>query len=275
MTTIKFFNTGFCTSLEKFVIKTAPWRCCKFPALFSLIKHPVHGNILFDTGHSSRFFQLTNKFPMFIYRWLVHVEHESKLDAATQLIGIGVRPEDINYIIISHFHADHIGSLCDFPNAKFIYKKSAYDAVKNLNYFSALKAGFLSGLLPDDFEARSICLNDNALCQTPDEYSPFHSGYNIFGDNSILAVDLPGHADGHIGIFVKITEDEKYFLVADACWKSESYRSLTPPHNLSFLIMKGKDKYMQTLNDIHLLSKNSPGIRIVPSHCQDILDSIN
>ena len=120
----KLLNSGFCTSIAKFAIKTSPWRCCKFPAMFGLIHHPEHGYILFDTGHSDKFHELTNKFPMQIYRWLIHVEHDKTLGAAHQLQQLGVKPEEINYIIISHFHADHMDHCMIFPmQNSYTYKK--------------------------------------------------------------------------------------------------------------------------------------------------------
>lgn len=270
----KLLNTGYCSSLEKLAIKTAPWRCCQFPAMFALIRHPKHGNILFDTGHSNKFYDLTNKFPMQIYRWLIHVEHNEKSGAASQLKELGITPEEINYIIISHFHADHIGSLHDFPNAKFIYLQEAYDAVKNLNRFAALKAGFLSGLVPDDFIQRSQLLEQQPLVSLPEEYLPFKAGYKVFNDDSIIAIDLPGHAHGQVGLFLQTTTHERIFLIADACWTSQSYLNLVPPHAISFLAMSGKEEYMQTLTKIHELKKNSPHIKIIPSHCNEVWNDI-
>ncbi|MBY0377854.1 MAG: MBL fold metallo-hydrolase [Gammaproteobacteria bacterium] len=270
----KLFNTGYCSSLKKLAIKTAPWRCHRFPAMFALIQHPQHGNILFDTGHSERFHILTHKFPMRIYSWLVSVDHNPKFGAANQLEEFGIKPEEINYIIISHFHADHIGALNDFPNAKFIYLQTAYDAVKDLNCFSALKAGFLSGLIPNDFMQRSQPLGSGQLRPLPKMCFPFTTGYNIFDDEDIFAIELPGHAEGQLGLFLKTASHEKIFLIADACWSSQSYLELIPPHTISFLAMAGKKEYMNTLAKIHELKNNSPDIKIVPSHCNAIWDEI-
>jgi len=272
---VKFFNTGFCKSLKKFAIRTSPWRCCKFPAMFTLIQHPDYGNILFDTGHSDKFTQLTKKFPMAIYRWLIPVEHDAKSAAGYQLQSTGIKPKDINYIIISHFHADHIGSLSDFPQAKFIYLNQGYQAVKNLNRFAALLAGFLSALIPDNFIERSHLLDNQPLIALPGEYLPFKFGYQVFGDDSIIAVELPGHAVGHIGLFLKVNANERIFLVADACWTSEAYLQLIPPHPFAFLIMANKKAYLQTLRAIHDLHQHSPNIKIIPAHCEKTWADIN
>lgn len=275
MVEFTLLNSGYCSSLEKLVARTAPWRSCKFPAMFALIRHPHYGNILFDTGHSNRFIDLTKKFPMIIYRWLIHTEPDPNLRAAHQLESLGISSSDINYIIISHFHADHIGALHDFPNAKFIYLQKAYNAVKNLNCFAALKAGFLSGLLPDDFVSRSQLLDQQPLVSLPEEYLPFKKGYQVFNDEHVIAVDLPGHAHGQIGLFLNTVEHEKVFLIADACWTSQSYLHLIPPHTISFLAMTGKSEYMQTLTKINELKKKSPNIKIIPSHCSEVWNEMS
>lgn len=267
MLTVKLFNTGYCSALEKLAMRTAPWRCCQFPALFALIQHPEHGNILFDTGHTRRFFELTKQFPMKIYRWLVRVEHDEKSGAVQQLKDMNISPEEINYIIISHFHADHIGALRDFPNAKFIYKKSAYDSVKDLKGFSALRAGFLSDLIPENFLQRSILLENQV--SLPNQYAPFTHGHALFSDKKMIIVDLPGHAEGQIGLFVQ-ADNETLFFAADACWASRAYLNLIVPHFLSFLVMGHKKQYVQTLKQLHQLNLQSPDIKIIPSHCQEV-----
>ncbi|CAF2563112.1 unnamed protein product [Rotaria sp. Silwood2] len=44
-----------------------------------------------------------------------------------QLSLIGVEPEMINYIILTHTHADHTGNLKYFPNAKIYIQRQEYE----------------------------------------------------------------------------------------------------------------------------------------------------
>ena len=45
-------------------------------------------------------------------------------DLVQQLITIGVQPEEIRYILLTHMHYDHCGKCNLFPNAKIIVQRS-------------------------------------------------------------------------------------------------------------------------------------------------------
>lgn len=267
MTKIQFFQAGYCTHPEAIVIQGGKWKNSIFPSLCSLISHPEFGNILFDTGYSDRFFQETRNFPFRLYALTTPVYFQSEESIAAQLQQQNIAPEAIQYIIISHFHADHIGGLRDFPNAKFLCFRSAYANVKNKQGFNAVLAGFLAGLMPDDFEERAIFVEDKKIVSLPSEYAPFDRGIDIFGDNSILAVELPGHAIGQLGLFIKDSNNQTYFLIADACWLSRAYQEFITPHPLANLIFANKIEYADTLQKIHQLHKLNPKIKVVPTHC--------
>lgn len=192
---VKFFQAGYCTHPEAVVIRNGRWKTANFPSIFALISHPKFGAILFDTGYSDRFFQETRSFPFSLYPLITPVYLQSEDSAVHQLTKYGVSPETVRYIIISHFHPDHIGGLQDFPNAQFICFRSAYEAVKSLRNTAALKAGFLPGLLPPDFEQRVLFVEDKTTISLPSEYGSFNTGFDLFGDGSLAGVELPGHAD--------------------------------------------------------------------------------
>jgi glyoxylase-like metal-dependent hydrolase (beta-lactamase superfamily II) len=267
---VKFFQAGYCTHPEAVVIRDGRWKVSTFPSLFALINHPQFGNILFDAGYSERFFQETKKFPFQIYAWTTPVYFQSEDSAVYQLQKYGLNAEEIDYIIISHFHADHIGGLLDFPHAKFICFESAYQAVSNLQGIKALKAGFLSGLLPVNFEERAIFVEDKPIVSLPSKYQPFEKGIDVFGDGSLLAVELPGHAIGQLGLLFTNENNQDYFLIADACWLSRAYQEFVLPSPITKLIFANQKEYVDTLEKIHHLYKLNPDIKIIPTHCPNI-----
>ncbi|MDJ0616565.1 MAG: MBL fold metallo-hydrolase [Calothrix sp. MO_192.B10] len=266
---VNFFQGGYCTHPQAMVIRGGKWKTETFPSLFALISHPQAGAILFDTGYSQRFFPETRKFPFQLYALTTPVYLQAGESAVEQLQQHGLEPEAVQYIIISHFHADHIGGLQDFPNAKFICFQSAYQAVKSLRGIAALKAGFLAGLLPSNFEQRTIFVEQTDTISLPDEYSIFQTGFDLFADGSLIAVELPGHATGQLGLFFTDVDNQSYFLIADACWLSRAYQEFVQPHPIANLIFANSRDYVDTLHKIHQLHKSNPNLKIIPTHCRD------
>ena len=105
---VSIFAAGFCACPEHIAIQGGRWRNIRFPAMFALLEHPRFGAILFDTGYSYRFFDVTRRFPERLYALMTPVTlHEQQL-AVNQLAACGLKPADISHVIISHFHAESI-----------------------------------------------------------------------------------------------------------------------------------------------------------------------
>ncbi|MDF2936495.1 MAG: fold metallo-hydrolase [Paenibacillaceae bacterium] len=266
---LKLFAAGYCRHPEFFTIRGGSWRAVPFPAGFALIRHPQQGYILFDTGYSRRFVEETKRLPQLLYRMITPVTFREEDSAVCQLKRLGIGAEEIGYVVLSHFHADHTAGLRDFPNARFIYKQEGYAAVKKLSPFAAVKAGYLSGLLPGDFEERSGFMEDTAPYRLPVGF-PFAGGYDLFGDGSLVAVDLPGHAAGQTGLLLR-TADGEYFLCADAVWSSRAFRENRRPHAAARIIMADAGEYGESFRRLIRLHKEFPQLRIVPSHCSEAL----
>ncbi|MFE5321156.1 MBL fold metallo-hydrolase [Paenibacillus sp. NPDC056579] len=263
---------GYCTHKEWVTIQGGSSRTVPFPALFALIEHPRLGPVLFDTGYTERFFQETVRMPYSLYRRMTPVYYTPQDSAAYQLRQRGIEPEDVRIIILSHFHADHIAGLRDFPNAAFVYLQEAYDAVRFRSGWSAVLAGYLPGLLPDDFETRSRPIDESRLAELPPDF-PFRRGMDLFGDGSVIAVDVPGHAAGQIGILLS-TGSGDIFLCADAVWSSRAFRERRPPHWLAGFIMSSRSEYMKSFDNIVQVHKRYPELQLIPSHCSEVWRSL-
>ena len=269
---VRILEGGYCTHKEKMVIKGGKNEVTKFPSMFGLLNHPKKGIMLYDTGYTKQFYVETAKFPFNIYAKLTPVYVNESDTAVNKLKTYGIKAEDVKYIIISHFHADHIAALNDFPKAQFIYMKNGYDKVKDLKGFSALRQGFISGFLPKDFESRSIILdNDSAKFQVQ-PIDPFDNTFDVFGDESIKIIPLEGHYKGQVGALINGNEKKKYFFIADSCWLSKSFRENIPPHFMANIIMDSSKEYKRTLKKINIFYKNNPDIQIIPSHCGEIYE---
>ena len=245
------------------------WRSIRFPALFALLEHPRFGPMLFDTGYSDDFFSATQQLPYRLYRTLTPVTLRAEQTAVRQLAARNLAPRDIEHVFISHFHADHVSALKDFPNARYRFWPEAYSAVRGRAGLGALRAAFLPDLMPADFDARAQPLSPAAGRPLPPEYAPFRTGVDVLGDASLFAVRLPGHARGQMGLLARTAAGPTFFLVADACWHSAAYRHNRPPHPLANLIFDNPAEYRQTLGQLHQFHQQSPSIILVPSHCDE------
>lgn len=298
----QWLSAGYCTHMEWVTLRGGSFRSVRFPAGFACLEHPTIGLILFDTGYSQRFFTETASLPACFYRWLTPVFYREQDSALAQLQSMGYDAKDVALIIISHFHGDHIAGLRDFPQSQFLYTANAYEKVRKLRGLTAVKAGFLPQLLPDDFEDRSIQIsfNDSSLLSVSSSLSidkagsdhltgnlarsvlarlplhvklppgsPFPAGIDLFGDNSCIAIDLPGHADGQMGLFLS-TDQKDYLLCADASWSSRAIINNLPPHRLASLIMSDRSAYQVTFSKLIQLNQRYPSLQIVPSHCLEL-----
>lgn len=264
---------GHCISKESMMLKGARDQKLKIPVLIALIEHPVHGKILFDTGCSERFYEVTSKWPAKLTALLLPTVVRPEESAKAQLAAKGIAAEDINYIIVSHFHVDHICGLKDFPNARFICSDAALENALSSKGLSSISKGVIPDLLPKDLTQRSwIFDKDKNVSIKPLEV--FNSCFDLFGDDSIRLVALPGHHIGQFGAILKDASGTELFLCADACWLSDSYRENRLPPSIAKLLISDWKAYKNTIALLHDFHKNCPEIPIIPTHCRKTHDAL-
>ena len=269
---INILHAGYCTAPEHIAIHGGRWRSIHFPAMFALLQHPRFGAMLFDTGYSYHFFDETKKFPNRFYRLMTPVTlHEEDL-LANQLSTFNLQPKDITHVFVSHFHADHIASLPDLAWSRFVYMPHAFSGLRNPStQFEDLKHAILRGLIPSDFDSRSHEVNMNKPILLSEEYSPFKTGYDLLGDESVVGVELPGHAHGQMGLFVRDDNDKLFFFVADAAWLKQSIVENRPPHKITNFLFPDPEAYRKTLGNLHTYHLTHPETHVIPSHCEETI----
>ena len=101
-----------------------------------------------------------------------------------QLARIGVRPEDVGLVGVSHHHFDHVGQLGDFPNAKLLIGKADLEV---------LNTPHPNG---PDF---SHWTGGNGKVE------PLIGDKDVFGDGRIVMLAMPGHTPGHQSLYVRLS----------------------------------------------------------------------
>ncbi|MCK9813167.1 MBL fold metallo-hydrolase [Pseudomonas sp. MAFF 302046] len=267
---VHILRAGWCQHLECMADRGGRLAPRQFPALCGLIQHPDHGWILYDTGYAEHFFQATRALPERLYRSAVPVQLPVAEQLLAQLHALGIGPEDIRCVIISHFHADHIAGLRDFPRATFIALEADHQHIESLrgHRWRATLGGHLPGLLPEDFSARLRLANASPACALPAWMTPFERGLDLFGDASLIGVPLPGHSEGQLGLFIPDAEGRPVFLVADACWSVPACRAeRLPAAPALWFASADQRQYRRTYSDLGQLIRREPAVAVLPSHC--------
>ncbi len=262
----EFFAVGSCRGPERMARRQGPWRSVRFPALAVMLRHATRGIVLFDTGYAPRYFDVLSRWPY----WLLGPGLGARLSAeealpAQMLARCGVRPSDVQTLIVSHFHLDHVAGLRDFPAAEIVCTQAALASIQNLSNggWQAAKRAYHPGLLPTDFAARVRPLPDRNA--RPAE--SFAHTWDVFGDGSVRAVSLPGHAMGQIGLRFRC-RDEEFFLLADACWHEAGLREHEGPHPLvEWLFWDDPAEGRKTRRLLEAFARDRPDVHLIPSHC--------
>lgn len=165
----------------------------ELPVNAFLIEHPKHGRILLDTGWSSDCRELLPKRLLHFYE-----PHIGKGEtAAEQLEERGLRPEDIDLVLLSHLDVDHTCALRDFAHG------AGRIACSELEYFYSCRAVYKMRQVWDTWMPYAGRLE--RIHYRASAMGPTGRGFDLFGDESVLCIYSPGHTDG---IFTTIVSRE-------------------------------------------------------------------
>jgi glyoxylase-like metal-dependent hydrolase (beta-lactamase superfamily II) len=265
---MRLFTTGYTPQPRHLIEQGANKNTIKVHAMFAVIDHSRFGLTLFDTGYGPRYFDATSQWPYRAYAKLTPVVTSEELKCSNVLIKAGIDPAQVKRIIISHFHADHICGLRDFPNAEIIAKQTAWDSIDGVSGLAALRRAFLPSLLPEDIKDRLFLLPSF----TAPGLGPLAQCHDLFGDGSIRLFDLAGHAAGQIGALLQTGLDKRAFLLADATFTRKTIVDGLAP-TIPFLALASDRKAARnTISKLQELHQRYPDIELLPTHCVEVAD---
>lgn len=260
-------DTGYCLASEHHIMRGGARRKVKCHSIVALLRHPEHGWFLWDAGYASRMLEATRRMPYRLYRLATPLRIDASLAVTAQLLRLGLSPPDIGIVVISHFHADHIAGLHDFPHARLVGAKAAYDDVRTRRGLNALRRAFIPSLLPLDFEGRATLIRGFDGPALPG----LGQTHDLFGDGSALLMPLPGHARGQVGMLVS-TERGPVLFAADGCWLTRQVREQRPPHPITKLFVDDPRAVRATIEGLHTFMQARPDVAIVPTHCPEAFE---
>ncbi len=238
-----------------------------FPAMVGVIRHPDAGILLFDTGYDAAFLRATQPWPERLYRIATPVDFAGGEDWTAWLTASGVDAGDIKGVILSHFHGDHVAGLHQVPNTPIYCARAGLEGLRRGGRLRRVTQGLLGDLAPSDTERRARYFEDAPAIALPTAFGPLTEGRDILGDGSLIAVELPGHCQGHWGLAFRNLKDRYVLLAADAVWSGKAIAQCRPPPRITTALLGHTRTYRETLGRLHRAQANNTDLAILPSHC--------
>ncbi|GGH62982.1 MBL fold metallo-hydrolase [Frigidibacter albus] len=166
----------------------------ELPVVSVLLRHPS-GNVLFDTGCAPE----AGEDPIARWGGLARVMQPIfglGDTVVAQLPRFGLGADDIDVVICSHLHPDHCGCNAAFARATVIAHRAELAAAR-------AEDGPRQGYLPQEWDI-------------PQGYEEIEGEKDLFGDNRIVLVPMPGHSPGLTAARVELNRDGTFLLASDA-----------------------------------------------------------
>lgn len=228
------------------------------PVSAYLIEHPI-GLILVDTGWNrdmspngeyDKKAQIQSLGSFVLYN--INQGYIGKGMAINeQLSAMGIKPSDLDYVLLTHLDCDHANGLKLVSDAKDILVSQ--DELDMLNKKSpVLKIRFQ----PKWWSGTKI----KGFTYNNDE-GPVGKAYDLFGDGSIKMINIPGHSDGLCAVKIKNSDGKYVLLFSDGGYGEKSWRDM-----ITSGITMDKEKQYQSLKWIREQSLSPDCIESIANH---------
>ena len=155
-----------------------------------LVVHPK-GILLYDTGLNDRLVGRA------LYENIADGYGQIKFQTLSgQLADIGVAPANIDYLVLSHYHWDHVGNAGDFAGSTWL----VYQGDRDQMFSKTARAYPWFGQYAALEHSRTKLLKGD---------------YDVFGDGTVVVTATPGHTEGHCSLLVRLKNTGPVLLSGD------------------------------------------------------------
>ncbi|CAK7209653.1 hypothetical protein SCUCBS95973_000513 [Sporothrix curviconia] len=172
------------------------------PSLSFLLEHPSGRKLVWDLGIRKDYANYAPSIASYIPT--TGYQFSGLRNVADILEEHGVKTSDIEAVIWSHWHWDHIGDPSSFP--------PSVDLVVGRGFKEAMLPGApanpASPIQESDYTGRT--LREIAFAEGGEHTVKIGQldAFDYFGDGSLFLLDTPGHAVGHLSALVRTTVDD-------------------------------------------------------------------
>lgn len=219
------------------------------PVFAYLIEHPK-GKILVDTSWNAGVRTNPTKAIGFALNFASKPSLPQGKLVSEQLVALGIAPSDLDYVFLTHLDGDHAAGLQDVKGAKNFITNA--EELKNVGGNPRYNPRFWQ-----DIDLKPVQM-------TVSEYGPFQKSYDLFGDNSVILVWLPGHSEGMTGVLIQ--DNGQFVLITGDCgYAKRSWKELALPG-----VMADKQKMMTSLRWVKAMSEKENCTAVLASHDPEV-----
>lgn len=163
----------------------------EFSDPFYVISHPK-GNLMWDAGLPEGLVASPEPFTTPNGNFTISRKHL----VADQLKTIGLTPNEINYIALSHSHFDHTGHANQLKNSVWLVQEIEHNFITSAEIMKSN---------PDLYNAIADLTNVQKL----------NGDFDVFGDGTVVIKSMPGHTPGHQILYLDLAENGPTLLTGD------------------------------------------------------------
>jgi N-acyl homoserine lactone hydrolase len=215
------------------------------------------GVIVVDTGETASA-TAPGYFPPWhpYFRMAVRFRIEPEDEIGAQLRKLGIRPEDVRDVLLTHLHTDHAGGLAHFEKSRIWVNRPDYETARG-------PLGWLHGYLQRNWPAwwrpEFILFQDEPL-------GPFAQSMALTRRGDVVVVPTPGHTPAHVSVLVR--GGPSWFLAGDTSYNEGLLRAGKVDG-----VSPDVTQALETGRKILALARVEPLIYL-PSHDPDNLDRL-
>ncbi|WP_432711692.1 N-acyl homoserine lactonase family protein [Pedobacter sp.] len=220
------------------------------PVSAYLIEHPK-GLILIDTGWHTDV-RTDQKKHLGLLHYIINKADLPEGQAITeQLQQRGIKPSDIDFLVMSHLHSDHASGMKLVKDAKKILVSDieVLDTQKH-------KIAYVSSMWDD--------VKFDTFKFQPSNYGNEKLSFDLFGDDSVVFVNTPGHTMGLASTIIQ-NNGKFVLLCADTGYAKKSWEQMIMPG-----VMVDKKKVIRSLKWVKQMSQQPNCVEVIANHDTNI-----
>jgi N-acyl homoserine lactone hydrolase len=135
-----------------------------------------------------------------------------KTSLVNLLAQAGVKPEQVKYVGISHYHGDHVGQVASLPKSTLLIGKGDWDVITDPKMSAVANPASFTNWSSGGGKVETVPVDKD-----------------VFGDGTVIMLNTPGHSPGHHSLLVKLKDMGYVLLSGDFAHFRENFETSGVP----------------------------------------------